>query len=111
MRRRRYRARRSEEHTSELQSPCNLVCRLFFVMPRRPPISTLFPSPPLSRSPPEPPPGADLVLGYRFWLVFFAAASRANTARGASFPIALATATGPAVAMFARNAPTKIPSQ
>src|SRR5205807_4545252 len=26
--RRRARARRSEEHTSELQSPCNLVCRL-----------------------------------------------------------------------------------
>src|SRR5256885_12228287 len=25
---RRSRARRSEEHTSELQSPCNLVCRL-----------------------------------------------------------------------------------
>src|SRR2546426_3009861 len=25
---RRGRARRSEEHTSELQSPCNLVCRL-----------------------------------------------------------------------------------
>src|SRR6516162_11596138 len=25
---RRERARRSEEHTSELQSPCNLVCRL-----------------------------------------------------------------------------------
>src|ERR1039457_7322776 len=24
----RLRARRSEEHTSELQSPCNLVCRL-----------------------------------------------------------------------------------
>src|SRR3989454_9010353 len=23
-----HRARRSEEHTSELQSPCNLVCRL-----------------------------------------------------------------------------------
>src|SRR5256885_8604012 len=23
-----FRARRSEEHTSELQSPCNLVCRL-----------------------------------------------------------------------------------
>src|SRR5256885_13737550 len=23
-----WRARRSEEHTSELQSPCNLVCRL-----------------------------------------------------------------------------------
>src|SRR2546426_4777861 len=27
-RRRRGRCRRSEEHTSELQSPCNLVCRL-----------------------------------------------------------------------------------
>src|SRR5256885_12477921 len=26
--RRRWRTRRSEEHTSELQSPCNLVCRL-----------------------------------------------------------------------------------
>src|SRR5256885_7096669 len=26
--RRRHRPRRSEEHTSELQSPCNLVCRL-----------------------------------------------------------------------------------
>src|SRR5256885_8706831 len=25
---RRHRRRRSEEHTSELQSPCNLVCRL-----------------------------------------------------------------------------------
>src|SRR5256885_10805832 len=24
----RHRSRRSEEHTSELQSPCNLVCRL-----------------------------------------------------------------------------------
>src|SRR6266850_2251414 len=51
---------RSEEHTSELQSPCNLVCRLllekkkykffvffffffFFLMIRRPPRSTLFP--------------------------------------------------------------------
>src|SRR5256885_13189337 len=28
IRRIRNRARRSEEHTSELQSPCNLVCRL-----------------------------------------------------------------------------------
>src|SRR5256885_2962808 len=27
-RRRRWHALRSEEHTSELQSPCNLVCRL-----------------------------------------------------------------------------------
>src|ERR1039457_4034185 len=86
---------RSEEHTSELQSPCNLVCRLllqkmhrldqdggmgdtpvppaldgvaaetrgggrqrlqsgvfsaFFLMIRRPPRSTLFPSTPLFRS-------------------------------------------------------------
>src|SRR6266446_2371084 len=55
----RNRKRRSEEHTSELQSPCNLVCRLllekkkcilsilflvfFFLMIRRPPRSTLFP--------------------------------------------------------------------
>src|ERR1041384_6541056 len=34
---------RSEEHTSELQSLAYLVCRLFFVMIRRPPRSTLFP--------------------------------------------------------------------
>src|ERR1039457_3508322 len=34
---------RSEENTSELQSPCNLLCRLFFLMIRRPPRSTLFP--------------------------------------------------------------------
>src|SRR5688500_14144904 len=34
---------RSEEHTSELQSPCNLVCRLLS-------ISTLFPYPTLFRS-------------------------------------------------------------
>src|SRR5256885_100541 len=57
--------RRSEEHTSELQSPCNLVCRLllekkkqrrtsffsfFFLMIRRPPRSTLFPYTTLFRS-------------------------------------------------------------
>src|SRR6266850_1544378 len=67
--------RRSEEHTSELQSPCNLVCRLllekqtsataisrppatiasmlaalFFLMRRRPPRSTLFPYTTLFRS-------------------------------------------------------------
>src|ERR1022692_1905006 len=36
-------ANRSEEHKSELQSPCNLVCRLLFLMIRRPPRSTLFP--------------------------------------------------------------------
>src|SRR3990167_8420381 len=35
--------KRSEEHTSELQSQSNLVCRLLFLMIRRPPRSTLFP--------------------------------------------------------------------
>src|SRR5688500_189247 len=38
---------RSEEHTSELQSPCNLVCRL--LLPRSP-TATLFPYPTLFRS-------------------------------------------------------------
>src|SRR6202000_687856 len=42
--------RRSEEHTSELQSPVHLVCRLFFLMIRRPPRSTLFPYTTLFRS-------------------------------------------------------------
>src|SRR3990167_2003028 len=41
---------RSEEHTSELQSQSNLVCPLFFLMIRRPPISTLFPYTTLFRS-------------------------------------------------------------
>src|SRR4030065_352175 len=41
---------RSEEHTSELQSHLNLVCRLFFLRIRRPPRSTLFPSTTLFRS-------------------------------------------------------------
>src|ERR1039457_4015556 len=41
---------RSEEHTSELQSPCNLVCRLLLLMIRRPPRSTLFPYTTLFRS-------------------------------------------------------------
>src|SRR5574344_2072460 len=54
---------RSEEHTSELQSPDHLVCRLllekkkkqkifffFFLMIRRPPRSTLFPYTTLFRS-------------------------------------------------------------
>src|SRR5688500_14199972 len=40
---------RSEEHTSELQSPCNLVCRLLLLLP--PPPSTLFPYTTLFRSP------------------------------------------------------------
>src|SRR5690348_15513434 len=38
---------RSEEHTSELQSPVQLVCRLLL---RRPPTSTLFPYTTLFRS-------------------------------------------------------------
>src|SRR3990167_8499631 len=41
---------RSEEHTSELQSQSNLVCRLLFLMIRRPPRSTLFPYTTLFRS-------------------------------------------------------------
>src|SRR3990167_2141865 len=43
---------RSEEHTSELQSQSNLVCRPFFLMIRRPPRSTLFPYTTLFRSVP-----------------------------------------------------------
>src|SRR3990167_5546146 len=42
---------RSEEHTSELQSQSNPVCRPFFLMIRRPPRSTLFPYTTLFRSP------------------------------------------------------------
>src|ERR1041385_6288715 len=41
---------RSEEHTSELQSRLHPVCRLFFLMIRRPPRSTLFPYTTLFRS-------------------------------------------------------------
>src|ERR1039458_3528897 len=44
------RLHRSEEHTSELQSLRHLVCRLLFVMIRRPPRSTLFPYTTLFRS-------------------------------------------------------------
>src|SRR3989304_6049390 len=43
-------APRSEGHTSELQSRLHLVCRLFFLMIRRPPRSTLFPYTTLFRS-------------------------------------------------------------
>src|ERR1041384_7292721 len=42
---------RSEEHTSELQYLAYLVCRLLFLMIRRPPRSTLFPYTTLFRSP------------------------------------------------------------
>src|SRR3990167_2585524 len=41
---------RSEEHTPELQSQSNIVCRLLFLMIRRPPRSTLFPYTTLFRS-------------------------------------------------------------
>src|SRR2546426_8372558 len=34
--------RRSEEHTSELQSPCNLVCRLLLEKKKPPPTWTRF---------------------------------------------------------------------
>src|SRR5256885_8290089 len=34
---------RSEEHTSELQSPCNLVCRLLLEKKKRINLSTKFP--------------------------------------------------------------------
>src|SRR5256885_7483601 len=60
---------RSEEHTSELQSPCNLVCRLLLEKkktsrrhaplpsPRlRPPPSTRPPAAPSPTSPSAPPP-------------------------------------------------------
>src|SRR3990172_8388962 len=43
-------AARSEEHTSELQSRLHILCPLFFLMTRRPPSSTPFPSTTLFRS-------------------------------------------------------------
>src|SRR3989304_5419935 len=44
------RSRRSEEHTSELQSRLHLVCRLFFLNVRPPPEFTPFPYTTLFRS-------------------------------------------------------------
>src|SRR3989454_3654948 len=38
---RRFAQGRSEEHTSELQSPCNLVCRLLLEKKKKKPQSTL----------------------------------------------------------------------
>src|SRR5256885_9459692 len=35
---------RSEEHTSELQSPCNLVCRLLLEKKKTPPIVGMHPA-------------------------------------------------------------------
>src|SRR5256885_8920929 len=40
------RHRRSEEHTSELQSPCNLVCRLLLEKKKRRPPRERLPPPP-----------------------------------------------------------------
>src|SRR5256885_7953300 len=45
---------RSEEHTSELQSPCNLVCRLLLEKKKNTPP---FPPPPLPSSSPTGQPG------------------------------------------------------
>src|ERR1035437_8033329 len=42
--------KRSEEHTSEIHSRQYIRCRLFFLMIRRPPRSTLFPYTTLFRS-------------------------------------------------------------
>src|SRR5256885_2850560 len=39
----RSRPTRSEEHTSELQSPCNLVCRLLLEKKIQPPVGQLIP--------------------------------------------------------------------
>src|SRR2546426_9344665 len=36
------RAARSEEHTSELQSPCNLVCRLLLEKKKNSPLSSVY---------------------------------------------------------------------
>src|SRR5256885_7480593 len=47
-------ASRSEEHTSELQSPCNLVCRLLLEKKKRPIVVGLVNSA-LSPSAPPPP--------------------------------------------------------
>src|SRR2546426_2867104 len=51
---------RSEEHTSELQSPCNLVCRLLLEKKKTgsytpPPLTPSRTSRPRSRPPPLPP--------------------------------------------------------
>src|SRR2546426_5631777 len=45
------RGSRSEEHTSELQSPCNLVCRLLLEKKKQSPRCPRPPSPPVRGSP------------------------------------------------------------
>src|SRR2546429_180198 len=77
---------RSEEHTSELQSPLHLLCPPFFLMIRRPPRSTLFPYTTLFRSGPGnaagPEAGAPVVM-----------VSRCTAESGGGFP-ALVTRLG-----------------
>src|SRR2546425_871847 len=73
---------RSEEHTAELQSLAYLVCRLFFLMIRRPPRSTLFPYTTLFRS------HVEWVLG---------------VSRGASAPFVVTEIDPTTGAMLARN--------
>src|SRR5256885_7279240 len=51
---------RSEEHTSELQSPCNLVCRLLLEKKKKTPSPTLTPTPTPT---PSPAPTPDLGAG------------------------------------------------
>src|SRR5256885_11914904 len=46
--------RRSEEHTSELQSPCNLVCRLLLEKKKNPLTHCTPMLPPTAPSPPPP---------------------------------------------------------
>src|SRR2546426_5723343 len=46
----RYDAARSEEHTSELQSPCNLVCRLLLEKKKRTGTCPLYTTPSAPRS-------------------------------------------------------------
>src|SRR5256885_13142351 len=46
---------RSEEHTSELQSPCNLVCRLLLEKKKQASRTTLAPLHPVSRAIRTPP--------------------------------------------------------
>src|SRR5256885_12033578 len=49
-------ARRSEEHTSELQSPCNLVCRLLLEKKKKPSNSTPHYQPQYTPRPVDQPP-------------------------------------------------------
>src|SRR5256885_9792428 len=52
----RFPQRRSEEHTSELQSPCNLVCRLLLEKKKKPQHTHPPPTNPQHTPTPPPPP-------------------------------------------------------